>query len=93
MVAEPAWLSTQNLTRVVNLLLVVIIAVLVWVVALNRKVRRQTSALSARIESEAALERRMAQLEQRRSRILEDINGSRPLAEILERSPNGSLSV
>ena len=26
----------------------------------------------------------MAQVEQRRSRILEDINGSRPLAEILE---------
>jgi diguanylate cyclase (GGDEF)-like protein len=30
------------------------------------------------------MERRMAHLEQRRSSILEDINGSRPLAEILE---------
>ena len=38
--------------------------------ALERKVRRQTAAA--------------ADLERRRSRILEDINGSRPLAEIIE---------
>jgi len=42
-----------------------------------RKVHGQTAAMAARTEAEAALERR-------RSRILEDINGSRPLAEILE---------
>jgi diguanylate cyclase (GGDEF)-like protein len=83
-VAESSWLNTQNLMRLVTVLLVVVITALFWVVTLNRKVRRQTSALKARIESEAAFERRMAQLEQRRSRILEDINGSRPLAEILE---------
>ena len=83
-VAEPSWFNTHNLMRLVTVLLVVVIVALFWAVTLNRKVRRQTSALSARIESEAAFERRMAQLEQRRSRILEDINGSRPLAEILE---------
>jgi diguanylate cyclase (GGDEF)-like protein len=83
-IAEPSWLNTENLTRVVSVLLVVVIASVFWGVTLKRKVRRQTAALSARIEAEAALERRMAQLEQRRSRILEDINGSRPLAEILE---------
>jgi diguanylate cyclase (GGDEF)-like protein len=83
-VAEPSWLNTQNLSRLVTILLVVVIIALLYAVSLNRKVRRQTSALKARIESEAAFERRMAQLEQRRSRILEDINGSRPLAEILE---------
>jgi len=44
---------------------------------------RQTIALAGAL-SKAALERRMALLEQRRSRILEDINGSRPLAEIIE---------
>jgi diguanylate cyclase (GGDEF)-like protein len=37
-----------------------------------------------RVEAEAAMERRAAQLEQQRSRILEDINGSAPLAGILE---------
>ncbi len=83
-VAEPSWLNTRNLIRVVSLLLIVATAAVFWGVTLNRKVRRQTHALSVRIETEAAMERRMAQLEQRRSRVLEDINGSRPLAEILE---------
>jgi diguanylate cyclase (GGDEF)-like protein len=40
--------------------------------------------MAARIKAEAASERRNGQLEHRRSRILEDINGSKPLAEILE---------
>jgi diguanylate cyclase (GGDEF)-like protein len=44
---------------------------------LERKVRFQTAALAARIEAEAALERR-------RGLILEDINGTRPLQEILK---------
>jgi diguanylate cyclase (GGDEF)-like protein len=83
-VAEPSWLNTQNLIRIVSVLLIGVAAAVFWAVTLNRKVRRQTNALSVRIEAEAAMERRMAQLEQRRSRILEDINGSKPLAEILE---------
>ena len=83
-IAEPPWLNTTNLIRIVSLLLIVVLAAVFWGVALNSKVRRQTAALSLRAEAEAAMERRMAQLEQRRSSILEDINGSRPLAEILE---------
>ena len=83
-VAEPSWLNIQNLVRIVTVLLVVVIASVFWGATLNRKVRRQTAALSTRIEAEAALERRMAQMEHRRSRILEDINGDKPLVEILE---------
>jgi diguanylate cyclase (GGDEF)-like protein len=83
-IAEPSWLNISNLIRIVSVLLLVVIAVSAWGWTLDRKVRRQTAALAKRIEAEAALERRMAQLEQRRSRILEDINGSRPLAEIIE---------
>jgi len=83
-IAEPSWLNTTNLTRIVTVLLIVILAAVFWGVTMNLKVRRQTTALSVRIEAEAALERRLAQLEQRRSSILEDINGSRPLAELLE---------
>jgi diguanylate cyclase (GGDEF)-like protein len=79
-VAEPPWLNI----RVVSLLALVLIAMVIWSAMLKRKVRRQTAALATRLEAEAALERHLAQLEQRRSRILEDINGSRPLAEILE---------
>ncbi|MGA9667928.1 MAG: GGDEF domain-containing protein [Terracidiphilus sp.] len=83
-VAEPSWLSIQNLTRVASVLLLGIVAAVFWAFTLNRKVRRQTHALSVRIEAEAAMERRMAQLEQRRSRILEDINGSMALSELIE---------
>ncbi|MGA2807248.1 MAG: GGDEF domain-containing protein [Terracidiphilus sp.] len=80
----PSWLTVHNLTRVVELMVLLVIAFGIRQWILEHKVHRQTIALSARIEAEAALERRMAQLEQQRSRILEDINGTRPLAEIIE---------
>jgi diguanylate cyclase (GGDEF)-like protein len=54
----------------VGLLFAIMIVVGIRGWALERKVRRQTAALAA--------------LERRRGHILEDINGSRPLAEILE---------
>jgi diguanylate cyclase (GGDEF)-like protein len=84
-VARPSWLTIRNLITVLSLLLLVVFVVAGWGWTLKRKVLRQTAALSTRIEAEAALERKMAQLEQRRSRILEDINGTEPLAGILER--------
>jgi diguanylate cyclase (GGDEF)-like protein len=70
--------------ELVTVLLVAVLAVSVWGWTLRRKVWLQTSALTRRIELENVLERRNAQLEQQRSRILEDINGSAPLARILE---------
>jgi len=76
-VARPSWLSVRNLVRVVALLLLVVLAVTAWGWALGRKVRRQTSILAARTKSEIFVERQ-------RSRILEQINGSDPLLEILE---------
>ena len=76
-VAKPPWLNIPNLTRMVILLLLVVIAFGAWGAVLMRKVHRQTTVMAAHAEAEASLERR-------RSRILEDINGSRPLAEILE---------
>jgi diguanylate cyclase (GGDEF)-like protein len=84
LIAAPSWLSIGNLMRVVGLLLLVVVAITAWGWTLRRKVRSQTADISARIKSDAALERKMAQLEKRRSHILEDINGVRPLAEILE---------
>jgi len=83
-IAKPSWLNIGNMIRIAGLLLLIVIAVGAWGALLNRKVRRQTTAMATRIEAEAAFERRMVQLEQKRSRILEDINGSRPLAEIIE---------
>jgi diguanylate cyclase (GGDEF)-like protein len=70
-VASPSLLDIRNLILVVGLLLLVVFAVLIRGWALERKVRNQTAAL--------------ASLEQRRSHILEDINRSRPLNEILEK--------
>jgi diguanylate cyclase (GGDEF)-like protein len=76
-VAQPSLINTRNLIIAVSLLLLVIIAVSARGWGLERKMRRQTAAMSARTEAEADLERR-------RSRILEDINGNEPLADILE---------
>ena len=83
-IASPSWLSIANLVKVVTVLLLVVLAVSGWGWTLKRKVHRQTAALAVRVEAEAAMERRSAQMEQRRSQILEDINGTRPLAEVLE---------
>lgn len=83
-IARPGPLNVRTLSYAVSTLLLVVLAVSAWGWTMKAKVRRQTAALAARIESEAALERHMAKLEQGRSRILEDINGSRPLAEIIE---------
>ncbi len=69
-VARPSLLNIRNLMILVGLLLVLLFSAGVWAWVTERKVRRQ-NALTAYIE-------------RRRSRILEDINGSRPLAEILE---------
>jgi diguanylate cyclase (GGDEF)-like protein len=69
-VARPSLLNIRNLLFIVGLLVLVVIGAGVRAWTLERKVRRHNAAL--------------ADLEQRRSRILEDINGSRPLAEIME---------
>ena len=69
-VAKPSMLNIRNLLLIVGILLVVVFGVIArgWLFELN--VRRQITT--------------MAEIERQRSRILEDINGSRPLAEILE---------
>jgi diguanylate cyclase (GGDEF)-like protein len=69
-VARPSLLNVRNLIILVGLLIAVVVAVGARGWAIERRVRRQTAAL--------------AYIEQRRSRILEDINGSKPLAEIIE---------
>jgi len=76
-VARPPLLNVQNLVLVVGLLLLVAFAVVARGWSLERRIRRQTAAMATLTEAEAALERR-------RSRILEDINGTEPLAAILE---------
>jgi diguanylate cyclase (GGDEF)-like protein len=69
-VAKPSLLTVGNLIIVIGVLLAVVIVVAArgWII--EHRVRRQTAAL--------------ALIEQRRSSILEKINGSHPLAEIVE---------
>lgn len=69
-IASPSLLSIRNLVLLVGLLLVLLFAAGARGWLFERRVRRQNAA--------------MAYVERRRSRILEDINGSRPLAEIIE---------
>jgi len=76
-IANPSWLNVRNLTLIASLLLVLVVAVGARGWMLKRKVQQQTAELAAQKEAEAILERR-------RSRILEDINGTRPLGEILQ---------
>ncbi len=75
--APASWLNVRNLLGVVSGLSLIVLAITIWVAMLRRKVHIKTSELAKRIEAEAILERR-------RSKILEDINGARPLIEILE---------
>ena len=84
MLAEPPWRNAISLARLIIVLLVVVLGVGMWGWMLRRRVHEQTAEITAQVEAEAALERRIVQLEQWRSRILEDINSSLPLAEILE---------
>jgi diguanylate cyclase (GGDEF)-like protein len=70
-VAQPSLLSVRNLIIVIGLLLALVIAVGTASWARERKSSRRIGTL--------------AYVEQRRARILEAINHSKPLAEILER--------
>jgi diguanylate cyclase (GGDEF)-like protein len=69
-VALPSWLNVRNLILLVGLLLAVVIAIAIRSWAMERTMRQKAAAL--------------AYIEQRRSRILEDINNSRLLSEIIE---------
>jgi len=75
-VEGPSILNIRNLLLLTGFLLAVVFSFGVRSWLLGRKVRQQAMAIAVRSEAEADLERR-------RSHILEDINGVLPLAEIL----------
>jgi len=82
--SEPSWLSVDSLFWVIGALLIIVLVVGIWGWTQWVKVRRQKAVLTGHAEDEAASDRHSAQLEFRRSRILEDINSSRPLPELIE---------
>jgi diguanylate cyclase (GGDEF)-like protein len=83
-IGAPPWLSVGNLVRVVVVLLAIVLIVGVWGWILRMKVQHQTVTITAHAENEARIERHSAQLEMKRSRILEDINSSRPMPELID---------
>ncbi len=70
LVARPSLLNVQNLIVLTGLLLVLLLAIGARGWVMERRVRQQNAAA--------------AYIERKRSRILEEINGARPLAEIIE---------
>ncbi len=74
----PPWLNRRHLMELVGVLLIFVLIASARGWILERRVRRQTATLAARVEGDADMERR-------RSRILEDINAGRDLAEVLEK--------
>jgi diguanylate cyclase (GGDEF)-like protein len=69
-IANPSLLTVRNLGIVVGMLLLVLLAVGTRAWFIEHRARQQTA--------------NSAYIERRRGRILEDINGSRPLTEIIE---------
>jgi len=70
-IAKPSWINVGNLTKLVAGLISIIFLIGMRVMWTERKARRHNAT--------------MAYVERRRGKILEDINNSMPLAEILER--------
>jgi len=83
-ISAPSWVSVGNMVRVVVVLLVTVLIVSVWGWILRIKVQRQTATITTHAETESRLERHNTQLEMKRSRILEDINSSRPMPELID---------
>ncbi|HEX4286077.1 MAG TPA: GGDEF domain-containing protein [Terracidiphilus sp.] len=83
-VTAAPWLTVAVLAKIVGALFLVVLAFSVWALTLRRRVRQQTEAITQQSEADAEQQRRIAELERRRSRVLEDINSSRPLGDIVE---------
>jgi PAS domain S-box-containing protein len=100
-VSRPSWLTFRHALWIVASLSMVILAIVLWLTILRKKIRQQTQIIRGRLESEAVLEQRYRQLFERnlagvyRMRLdgqLVDCNdacaqilGFRSRAELLER--------
>lgn len=77
-------MTVENLLTIVAFLFLTVVGSSVWVWMLKRRVRAQTDKITAQTEAEAVHERRIVQLEQWRGRILEEINATQPLSDVVE---------
>ena len=83
MLALPAWWTSRHLLFGLYALIGAIGATLLWGAVLRHRMHIQTNALRRTMEEEAARERRQAFLERERCRVLEAINSTMPLDQVL----------
>jgi len=83
-IGAPPFVSIGNLVRIVAVLLAIVLIVSVWGWILRLKVQHQTVTIKKHAETEARIERHNTQMAMKRSRILEDINSSRPMPELID---------
>jgi diguanylate cyclase (GGDEF)-like protein len=79
----PSWWTERHLLFVLGGLISIVVAALLWGAILQRRMRSQTEIMRRRMEVEAARERHRAFLERERGRMLEAINSSMPLDQVL----------
>jgi diguanylate cyclase (GGDEF)-like protein len=80
----PSWWTQRHLLFLLGGLIGTIVASLLWGAILQHRMRAQTEVMRRQMELEAARERHRAFLEQERGRMLEAINSSMPLEQVLE---------
>ncbi len=79
----PGWWTERHLLFVLCALCSSVVAALTWGAILRHRMRQQTDILRRTMEEEAARERRRAFVERERGRVLEAINSSMPLEQVL----------
>jgi diguanylate cyclase (GGDEF)-like protein/PAS domain S-box-containing protein len=65
LISSPPWLTTQRATSIIFIVFLLGAAVFCWVIVLRKRVRKQTTLIKARLESELALEERYRRMFER----------------------------
>jgi diguanylate cyclase (GGDEF)-like protein len=81
--AHPSWWTVRHLFYLSAALVALMLTALIWAIVLQKKVRHQSEQIRSTMETEAARERRIARLEEKRGRVLEAINSKLNLDEVL----------
>lgn len=82
--ADASWWTVKRLLYLSAALVVLMLAALIWAMLLQKKVRHQSERIRLTAETEAARERRIANLEKERGWVLEAINSKQDLEEVLQ---------
>jgi diguanylate cyclase (GGDEF)-like protein len=81
---QPPFWTVPRLAFIITLLCLISLGAVGWVWMLRRRVMQQTRVIARKSRDEFDRERRVAQLEQQRSHILELISSAEPLPAVLE---------